>query len=180
VGLSVPYSDEYRDLVWNEDLARAVARAGGGKVVGNLGSYDPFAADLPPSYSSTDAWPYLLWLAAALFVADVAARRLSLRFGRLAEAAGTAAAGVREALARRRAAPERTEAMEGLMEATRRAGVSGKGEPAGRRTAAQGAEPGAGRAEEEKEEEPETSAMTRRLMEAKKRAREKMREDEEL
>ena len=97
-GVSVPYSDEYRELQSNPSTLEAIATATDGKVFSwrsrRDGPLDPrltaedtdvFRRDpsLAPPSSYQDLWPRLLWLAAILFLADVAVRRVSPDFARM-------------------------------------------------------------------------------------------------
>jgi len=97
-GVSVPYSDEYRELQSNPSTLRTIADATNGKVFawrsrrdgpidGKLTAEetDVFRRDptlVPPS-SFQDLWPRLLWLACVLFLGDVAVRRVAPDFDRL-------------------------------------------------------------------------------------------------
>lgn len=92
-GLSVPYSDEYRELKSNPATLETVASLTNGEVVAwkqrannggtdmprTLAGHDAFRRDkfLMNPKTFTDMWPNLLWLAAVLFLADVAVRRVS-------------------------------------------------------------------------------------------------------
>ncbi len=91
-GVSVPYSDEYRELRSNPATLETVASLTNGQVANwkyrpdgrvdlqrTIDSVDHFRRDPslvnPPSY--TDLWPNLLWLAAVMFLGDVAVRRVA-------------------------------------------------------------------------------------------------------
>lgn len=90
-GVSVPYSDEYRDVRSNPATLATIADLTGGQVIeprfvedrfdleSTLTQADVFRRDpnLPPPRSFDDLWPDLLWLAAVLFLADVAVRRVA-------------------------------------------------------------------------------------------------------
>ncbi len=97
-GVSVPYSDEYRELQWNPSTLEAIATATDGKVLAwrsrRDGPIDPrltaedsdvFRRDpsLPPPRHFRDLWPNLLWLASLVFLADVAVRRVAPDFARM-------------------------------------------------------------------------------------------------
>ncbi len=97
-GVSVPYSDEYRELKSNPERLREIAAVTGGTEMNwqfrtdgrldldrTLAEADVFRRDpnLTPPSSMSDLWPPLLWLAACLFLADVAVRRVSPDFDRM-------------------------------------------------------------------------------------------------
>jgi uncharacterized membrane protein len=92
-GVSVPYSDEYRELKSNPTLLESLASVTGGVVMdwkyrpdgatvdldrtletGDVFRRDPKVAP-PPAF--TALWPNLLWLALLLFLSDVAVRRVA-------------------------------------------------------------------------------------------------------
>jgi Mg-chelatase subunit ChlD len=75
-GFVIPYSPEYRDLRANPELLGQVARETGGQVLGEARAV--FAPDRRVQGQPRELWPWLLALAALLFVFDVAARRLRL------------------------------------------------------------------------------------------------------
>ncbi len=87
-GVSVPYSDEYRELRSNPSTLETLASLTDGEIVPNkltpdgrfFQSVDHFRRDAklinPRSYGAL--WPTLLWLAACLFLGDVAVRRIAL------------------------------------------------------------------------------------------------------
>jgi uncharacterized membrane protein/Mg-chelatase subunit ChlD len=92
-GVSVPYSDEYRELRSNPTTLETIASVTDGQVVPwkltpegridlsrTVGGVDHFRRDphlLNPRALSA-LWPALLWLAACLFLGDVAVRRIAL------------------------------------------------------------------------------------------------------
>jgi uncharacterized membrane protein/Mg-chelatase subunit ChlD len=97
-GVSVPYSDEYRELRSNPTTLESIASVTGGRGASaddvawkfrkdgrtldldrTLSEIDVFRRDpkLTPPKSFTDLWPPLLWLAACLFLGDVAVRRIA-------------------------------------------------------------------------------------------------------
>ena len=91
-GVSVPYSDEYRELQSNSEKLTELANVTDGKelrwmyrkdgkldIDATVRTADVFRRDakLTPPSSFTDLWPSLLWLAACLFLGDVAVRRVS-------------------------------------------------------------------------------------------------------
>ncbi|MEO6811074.1 MAG: hypothetical protein ABI353_18345, partial [Isosphaeraceae bacterium] len=97
-GISVPYSDEYRELKSNPATLETIASLTDGQVLSwkyrhdgepdvprTLDQADVFRRDpkLKPPESFQDLWPNLLWLAAVLFLADVAVRRVSPDFARM-------------------------------------------------------------------------------------------------
>ncbi|MFA7467601.1 MAG: VWA domain-containing protein [Desulfotomaculaceae bacterium] len=73
-GAVVPYPDEYRDTGVDSEAMRAIAAAGGGTVLEN--PEQAYAENLPPVQARRDLAPYLLALAAFLWLVDVAGRRL--------------------------------------------------------------------------------------------------------
>ena len=91
-GVSVPYSDEYRELKSNPALLETLATVTNGvanfwktlpdgrpDLKRTLDAADHFRRDaglVNPS-GFTDLWPTLLWLAAVLFLFDVAVRRIA-------------------------------------------------------------------------------------------------------
>ncbi len=73
-GLAVGYADELRLKPTNEELLKSIARVTGGQ-------YDPapsalFADTDRTALRTTPLWPYLLMLAASIFLLDVALRRI--------------------------------------------------------------------------------------------------------
>ncbi|HYM97937.1 MAG TPA: VWA domain-containing protein, partial [Candidatus Sulfotelmatobacter sp.] len=76
-GVVVPYSPEYRDLGTDPNTLRAVARAGGGTLVTDLGQL--YRLPVPPVQAAQSLEELLLVLAILLFPVDVALRRLVLR-----------------------------------------------------------------------------------------------------
>jgi uncharacterized membrane protein/Mg-chelatase subunit ChlD len=88
-GISVPYSDEYRELRSDPTSLETLASVTDGMVVpwkptpeGRLDMSkvaDHFRRDnLVNPRSFAPLWPFLLWLAACLFLGDVAVRRIAL------------------------------------------------------------------------------------------------------
>ena len=75
-GFVVPYSAEYRDLRPNPELLGQIARQSGGRVLDTPGGL--FDLDQAVAGRPRELWPWLLALAAVLFVFDVAARRLRM------------------------------------------------------------------------------------------------------
>lgn len=100
-GVSVPYSDEYRELRSNPALLETIASLtdgevstfknrpdGGFDLARTLSGVDHFRREpklvIPKSYRNL--WPDLLWLAAILFLGDVAVRRIAPDFDRIRKA----------------------------------------------------------------------------------------------
>jgi uncharacterized membrane protein/Mg-chelatase subunit ChlD len=100
-GVSVPYSDEYRELRSNPATLETLASLTDGEVVNwkstndgrldlarTLSGVDHFRRDPslvnPRSFASL--WPTLLWLAACLFLGDVAVRRIAPDTDRIKQA----------------------------------------------------------------------------------------------
>ncbi len=91
-GISVPYSDEYRELRSNPTTLETLAELTDGQVVTWKTTSDG-RIDIPRTLMGTDhfrrdpglinprafaaLWPTLLWLAACLFLGDVAVRRIA-------------------------------------------------------------------------------------------------------
>ena len=97
-GVSVPYSDEFKELKSNPEKLREIASVTDGKEITwkyrkdgridmdlTLAEADVFRRDpkLTPPSSFTDLWPPLLWLACCVFLGDVAVRRVSPDFARM-------------------------------------------------------------------------------------------------
>src|SRR5262249_16394046 len=97
-GVSVPYSDEYRELRSNPAALETLASLTGGQLTTwrprpdgrpdlapTLNSVDPFRRDaslvVPKAYR--DLWPNLLWAACLLFLGDIGVRRIAPDFGRM-------------------------------------------------------------------------------------------------
>ncbi len=80
-GLTVPYSQEYAFLESNEVILQSVASITGGLLVepaeAQSARYSAFRHDLPPQIRARPLWPWLLFLAACLFLADVANRKIA-------------------------------------------------------------------------------------------------------
>lgn len=103
-GISVPYSDEYRELKSNPAALETVATLTNGKVLEwkyrkdgrgvdlqrTLDTGDSFRRDkyLVPPRSFTDLWPILLWMASCLFLGDVAVRRVAPDIDRIKKVIG--------------------------------------------------------------------------------------------
>jgi hypothetical protein len=92
-GVSVPYSDEYRELRSNPTTLETLASLTDGQVVSwkmtpdgrvdlarTIDSVDHFRRDagLINPRSFAPLWPALLWLAACMFLGDIAVRRIAL------------------------------------------------------------------------------------------------------
>jgi uncharacterized membrane protein len=97
-GVSVPYSDEYRELRSNPAALETVATLTGGQVstwrtrpdgrpdlARTLNEVDHFRRDanltVPRAYRRL--WPNLLWAACLLFLSDIAVRRIAPDFARM-------------------------------------------------------------------------------------------------
>ena len=105
-GISVPYSDEYRELRSNGPALDALADVTGGKAIEwqtrgegrgvdvrrTLDQTDVFRRDpgMVPARAPKDLWPTLLWWASMLFLADVAVRRIAPDFDRMRRQAADA------------------------------------------------------------------------------------------
>ncbi len=75
-GLVVGYADELKLLPTNEKLLSQIAESSGGQHAASLESI--LAADGRTARLPIHLWPYLLMLALAMFIADVALRRVDL------------------------------------------------------------------------------------------------------
>jgi uncharacterized membrane protein/Mg-chelatase subunit ChlD len=124
-GVSVPYSEEYRELRSNAAALEDLARATGGKVHAWAMRPDGRGVDIPRTLDAADVfrrepgmappraakplWPPLLFWASVLFLGDVAVRRLAPDLGRWRR-------GLADAWTRLRGedVPERVEYMEKL------------------------------------------------------------------
>ncbi len=141
-GVSVPYSEEFRNRQTNRALLTTLAglKPRGGKP-GNVidgpmtaGSFDQLLAtntfrhNLAKALSSDDVWPYLLVFAACVFFADVLVRRVHVSFEWVGPLAGRA----RDVVFRREREPVKDERLERLR--SRKAEVTAS--LADRRTAA--------------------------------------------
>ncbi len=104
-GVSVPYSDEFRELKSNPETLRTVADVTNGRTLEwkfrkdgqvdldrTLNEADVFRRE--PNFerpsSFTDLWPSFLWMACCLFLGDVAVRRVSPDFDRMRKNLGMA------------------------------------------------------------------------------------------
>ncbi len=92
-GISVPYSDEYRELKSNPTTLETIASLTNGQVLAWKKRPDSGEIDLKATLSGGDAfrrdayttpprgfsplWPNLLWMASCLFLGDVAVRRVA-------------------------------------------------------------------------------------------------------
>jgi uncharacterized membrane protein len=101
-GVSVPYSDEYRELRSNPTTLETIATLTDGQSV-SWKTLPDGRVDLPHTVAGADhfrrdpglvnprsfaaLWPTLLWLAACLFLGDVAVRRIALDVDRIKRAA---------------------------------------------------------------------------------------------
>lgn len=95
-GVNVPYSAEFRERETNELLITTLAslKPKGGEAgtkmpdfVPNktsidqlIASVDTFRRTLPKAMSSKDIWPYILLIAAGIFLVDIAIRRITIHF----------------------------------------------------------------------------------------------------
>lgn len=162
-GFVVPYSQEYRDLRANPDLLGQLAGLTDGHVV-----TDPktvFDRDRQVDGQPRELWPWLMILAALLFIFDVAARRLRLGWMD-AEQAWAYVLDNWLGRARLAAAP----AAARLLAAKGRISIEGGGLAAGRRGAAAQSGPATAGAAATSSRTASSSALGARLLTAKKRA----------
>ena len=76
-GIVVGYSDELRLRTTNEEMLKSIARTSGGTFAPDPAQvFEP--AENEVTSSATELWPWLLIIAATLFVLDVALRRLEM------------------------------------------------------------------------------------------------------
>ncbi len=75
-GFAIPYPTEYRFNRPNLPLLQQIAELSGGKV--SPQPSEIFRLPERPSVSITDLWQWCVWLALALFLMDITARRLAL------------------------------------------------------------------------------------------------------
>jgi hypothetical protein len=147
-GVSVPYSDEFRDrgandalltqlagvqpkdgppgvLIENRGEPRPAAKeAGPANQPGsapeeNLLAFNTFRHDLPKATSSQEAWHWLILVAGCVFLGDVFVRRVNVNFGWLPPLLGR----FRDFILRRQPAPAQSEYIERLK--SRKAEVAG-------------------------------------------------------
>ena len=116
VMLVAPTPAEYRLLGTNEPLLAALRAATDGRALQD--GADAWRHDLGTTTAATDLLPWLLLLALLLWPLDVAIRRVSITRGDLVLARGWAGARWRA----RRGPARRTEQVDGMLAATRRAG----------------------------------------------------------
>ncbi len=88
VGASMNYSPEYNAAESNLPLLRRLAEIGAGRVLNpeNPTDDNPYFHDRVPTYRSLDLWEWLMRAAVVLFVFDVGVRRLQLERSELARA----------------------------------------------------------------------------------------------
>ena len=135
-GVTVPYSDEFRDRGPNEALlAAACRRAAQGRPAGpsdrehgrspsrsdKLHGVNTFRHDLPKATSSQEIWHWLVLLASCVFLGDVFIRRVSVNFALAAAAGGR---GRCDFVLRRQPAPAQPQYIERLK--SRKAEVAGQ------------------------------------------------------
>ncbi|MCH7702627.1 MAG: VWA domain-containing protein [Planctomycetes bacterium] len=79
IGLSMPFSPEYRERSTNETLLRQIQDITNGRwLTMNPDTDDVFRHDLPPVEARRPAWEWVIaWLLLPLFLLDVAVRRLA-------------------------------------------------------------------------------------------------------
>jgi len=96
-GATQSSNPEYRSYKSNRSLLEKIALATGGRVleISNPESADLFdRSDMAPSVSSLPAWRNILWFALAMFLVDVACRRIAWDFALLRRFAASAIARV--------------------------------------------------------------------------------------
>jgi hypothetical protein len=194
-GVTVPYSDEFRDLATNDALlgqlaalvpkggaaGRVIEAAGDGPPLGQLLAVNTFRHDLLKANSRQDIWHYLVLLGCCLLFGDVFIRRVQVNLAWVEPLAGR----TRDWILRRRPAPTAPPTMDRLR--SRKAEVTGQFDQL--RAAARfeapperaagpdaldesAAAPPAARARSESplaEQKPEEESYTERLLRAKKK-----------
>ena len=184
--VSVPYPREFHAVKHNAALLNEVAERTGGRV---LGGGDPTLVDLfdrselEVPRSPRSIWDLLAIIAAALFVLDVAGRRLSVDRKALAAAAaravgrrsevGTGTVAAWKRVARRRAADSAARGRQRFEADDDDAGRAfDVGAEAARSPKAPAAAPATPRPQEPRTDAPDEGDYTSRLLAAKRRARE--------
>jgi Mg-chelatase subunit ChlD len=194
-GVTVPYSDEFRDRTPNDALLGQLAaltpkRGPAGKIIelpekvgkrDSQSTVDPFRHDLPKATSNQDAWHYLLLAACCMLFCDVFYRRVNVNFAWLPPVAARA----RDWALRRQPKPAAPEFMQRLQSS--KAEVSGhldqlraatRFEPSPEtKTSPDSLEPIAARSPDTSKEKaatsepakPEPEDYTQRLLKAKKK-----------
>lgn len=190
--VTIPYPPEYKDIQTNRRLLERLARITGGKVA--PAAQDVFKPDVRRARVPTDLWWALTLLAALLFPLDVAVRRLAMELSEIRELAAKGIEAVRAARAasvtRGRAAAEKAASV-GLgrlleskksrskpaerpewarPERPRGQKVDAAPSPPGKEPAGEPSQPAA---ESLSKEQPEPTGTTSRLLDAKRRARER-------
>lgn len=79
-GLNVPYSPEFRRLNTDHELLQRVAETSGGRYFEELAKADFFSRDFPVTRDVLDIWLDLLFAAVFLFFADVFVRRVAIDY----------------------------------------------------------------------------------------------------
>ncbi len=133
-GVTVPYSNEFRDLATNDALlgqlaasvpkggaaGKVIEAAGQGPPLEQLAAVNPFRHDLLKATSRQDIWHYLVLLACCLFFGDIFIRRVQVNLAWVPPLAGRA----RDFVLRRRPPPAAPPTMDRLR--SRKAEVSGQ------------------------------------------------------
>jgi len=169
--VTVPYAPEFRDLTDNTPLLAAVQQATGGRQLGP----DPEKANLferegvsfPHTALPLTKHLFIAWL--ALFLLDVASRRIAVDFRAILRAVAAARA-VREQLTARSVEPMAGRRYD-------RADAEAPPLPAAEQKQPEPAKPAAPPAEAPKPAEPETAAHLQRLLRAKREAKQRMKDD---
>jgi Mg-chelatase subunit ChlD/uncharacterized membrane protein len=133
-GVTVPYSNEFRDLATNEALlgqlaalapkggaaGKVIEAAGEDPVLEQLAAVNPFRHDLLKASSRQDIWQYLVLAGCCLFFGDVFIRRVQVNLAWVPPLAGR----TRDFILRRRPPPPAPQTMDRLR--SRKAEVSGQ------------------------------------------------------
>lgn len=178
--ISIPYPPEYKDLAPNTALLRRIAEDTSGR-------YDPassalFAGKFRQSRTYTDIWRLLALLSMLLLPIDVAVRRLSVTPEQALELYRAVVGHLLSHLPRRQARVkhESTETMSALLRSKKEAAKQVKPnepkvpvEPVGKPEPRVNAAAPAAQPPVESKEEPSGAELASRLLEAKRRAKEK-------
>lgn len=176
--VSIPYPPEYKDIAPNTALLRQLSSQTSGRF-----APDPariFAGDFRKTKSYADLWQMLALLAILLLPVDVAVRRMAVNPRQVAEILGAALEPVRrrrsKARERKAAQPDRSEVVTSLLRVKKDLPDPARQPQRIDVPAPPGPAPKAPEPEPPAKPEPKppaTGEVTSRLLEAKKRAREK-------
>ena len=189
-GLVVPYSDEFRKLKSDTVFLEELARAGKGKVVApeelldlSVNPWD--RADLGQKEALEERWPLALMLALLIFFLDVSVRRIAIDWDKLfakAKAVVSRKPDAPRTMDRLRARKAKVQANreETLVKFQAEEGAeTGPIDVAGQGPSAGGPRPQSRERKPKPTQEPPEGGYTNRLLEAKRRARRELEQDED-